>query len=177
MKAHKELHVGVNVLPETYATDSYQNLLFSIFLFRHHTGRVPEYVTVISHGFKRKRFLDLHCPAIRWPLDKFSYVGLDPPPAIANTADLNRAEMENGYGRWKLDLYGTNAYLKTKRTSRGWGPRSMAALVDHLDLDSSESGLLTWEGESDNLSIYPKDLPWDRRPTHIENVPETRSTK
>ena len=52
---------------ESCATDSYQNLLFSILRFRTLTGRYPRYITVITHAFKEERFLTLHAPAIKWP--------------------------------------------------------------------------------------------------------------
>lgn len=43
------------------ATDSYQNLLFSILKFRRHFGRYPRTVRVITHAFKTKRFLVSLC--------------------------------------------------------------------------------------------------------------------
>ena len=62
---------------ENYALDSYQNLLFSISRFHEYTGRFPENITIIGYGFKRDRFVDLHRAAIRWPLDRFQYIGID----------------------------------------------------------------------------------------------------
>lgn len=114
------LLVGINALAETYATDSFQNLLFSILLFRYHTGRHPDFITVISHDFKKDRFLDLHCAAIRWPLEKIRYIGPVPLGGMAKIDALRRAEMENGYGQWKVDPYGANFFLSKKRQHRGW---------------------------------------------------------
>lgn len=49
--------LGSRILLEEKATDSYQNLLFSIVAFRKATGRYPETVRVITHAFKTERFL------------------------------------------------------------------------------------------------------------------------
>ena len=62
---------------ESYALDSYQNLLFSIARFHEFTGHFPRNITVVGYEFKRKRFVDLHRAAIRWPLHQFQYVGVD----------------------------------------------------------------------------------------------------
>ncbi|KAK0517448.1 hypothetical protein JMJ35_000603 [Cladonia borealis] len=61
--------------PEPYATDSYQNTLFSLLLFRRLTNHYPNHITIISHDFKRARFLELHIPAIRWPKDRVNFIG------------------------------------------------------------------------------------------------------
>ena len=50
---------------ESHATDSYQNVLFSLLHFRRKTSSSPTHITIISHEFKRARFLELHIPAIR----------------------------------------------------------------------------------------------------------------
>lgn len=62
---------------EEYALDSFQNLLFSIARFHEFTGRYPEEITVIGYDMKRKRFTELHRAALRWPLSRFHYVGMD----------------------------------------------------------------------------------------------------
>lgn len=48
---------------EDLATDSYQNLLFSIIKFYKITHRWPEMITVITHAFKQDRFLVVHIDA------------------------------------------------------------------------------------------------------------------
>lgn len=62
---------------ENYALDSFQNLLFSIARFHEYTGRWPEKVTVVGYEMKRRRFTELHRGAMRWPIGKFNYVGID----------------------------------------------------------------------------------------------------
>ena len=63
---------------ENYALDSFQNLLFSIARFHEFTGHFPSAITIVGYEFKRPRFTDLHREALRWPIDKFNYVGVDP---------------------------------------------------------------------------------------------------
>ena len=62
---------------EDHALDSYQNLLFSIARFHEYTGRWPSRITVVGYEFKRRRFTELHRAALRWPADRFEYVGID----------------------------------------------------------------------------------------------------
>lgn len=67
------------VTTETYALDSYQNLLFSIARFHEVTGRYPSQITVVGYEMKRRRFEELHRAAIRFPTLLFEYIGLEPP--------------------------------------------------------------------------------------------------
>ena len=46
-----------NILLEELATDSYQNLLFSILKHKIATGVYPYHITIVTHEFKRRRFL------------------------------------------------------------------------------------------------------------------------
>lgn len=62
---------------EDDALDSYQNLLFSVARFHEYTGRYPKKITVVGYEMKRRRFEELHRAAIRWPEDKFHYIGID----------------------------------------------------------------------------------------------------
>ncbi|KAL8725558.1 MAG: hypothetical protein Q9166_007281 [cf. Caloplaca sp. 2 TL-2023] len=149
---------------ESFSTDSYQNLLFSIIVFRQLQGTYPSHVTLISHAFKRPRFIDLHLSAIRWPANRFTYVGIDPPESVTSKKDLEEGERMRGYGLWKGDLYGVGAGLAGKRVARGWKERLM---VKNLlwDLEGMEreqvQGLLEWRGGTDGTEIYPEKLPWD----------------
>lgn len=67
------------ILLEERATDSYQNLLFSILLFRQIYGHYPSQICIVTHAFKRDRFLDLHAKAIRWPVNRIQFLGINPP--------------------------------------------------------------------------------------------------
>ena len=75
------------VTTEDDALDSYQNLLFSIARFYEYTGRYPSRITVVGYEFKRRRFTELHRAALRWPEDKFLYIGID-----AEGEDLSAAQ-------------------------------------------------------------------------------------
>jgi hypothetical protein len=61
---HYPIDPSTHIIAETHATDSYQNLLFSLLRFRLHTGHYPRRITVVTHEFKRRRFLECHFPAI-----------------------------------------------------------------------------------------------------------------
>jgi hypothetical protein len=68
----------IRATTEDHALDSFQNFLFSIARFHEYTDRYPEKITVVGYEMKRRRFTDLHRAALRWPLDKFDYIGVDP---------------------------------------------------------------------------------------------------
>ena len=67
---------------EEFARDSFENLLFSLALFRKETERWPEMLTVVGWKFKAKRF-DLHRQALKWPKASFRYVGVNDPSGAA----------------------------------------------------------------------------------------------
>src|SRR6266480_1230743 len=67
------------VLLEELATDSYQNLLFSILVFRKNFGLYPSHVKVVTHDFKSAGFRELHAKAVRWPVERFEVIGINPP--------------------------------------------------------------------------------------------------
>jgi hypothetical protein len=65
------------ILVEEQALDSFANVLFSILRFWRETGRFPEKVTIVSHAFKKDRFVELHIPAIRFPRERVVFLGID----------------------------------------------------------------------------------------------------
>jgi hypothetical protein len=65
------------VFAEEFARDSYENLLFGVARFYEVTGRYPARITVVGFRYKERRFVDLHRYAIRYPLSRFRYVGID----------------------------------------------------------------------------------------------------
>ena len=73
---------------EEQALDSYGNLLFGILRFWKEVGRWPEKVTIVSHGFKRGRFLDLHVPATRWPEGRVEFLGIDPEYMVEDEIEM-----------------------------------------------------------------------------------------
>lgn len=78
----------VNV--ENYARDSHENVVFSLCRFYEITRQYPREITIVGHDFKRDRFLDVHRKAIRFPEDRFHYIGIDPPKV--HEARLGEAE-------------------------------------------------------------------------------------
>ena len=81
---------------ELFALDSFQNLLFSIARFREYTGRYPAHITVVGYAFKAKRFEELHARALRWPVNKLTYIGVE----LSDQAD--EAQAAQGEVRLRL---------------------------------------------------------------------------
>jgi dihydrofolate synthase len=113
------------ITKEERALDSFHNLLFSLTKFYETTGAWPDHVTIISNGFKRARFLDLHCRAIRWRLDRTGFVGIDPEYMavdLARAESVRDGEKRNGFDAWENDMFGTGEVLEGKRMRRNpWG--------------------------------------------------------
>ncbi|KIW69524.1 hypothetical protein PV04_05397 [Phialophora macrospora] len=143
---------------DRYATDSYQNVLLPLVQFPLYVQELqtrlrgrdtapdstatveepkaklshptwPIKVTIISHGFKRRRFLDLHVPAMRLLLSRVAYVGIDPPFEPARMAQIEEGDRLRGYGAWERDPYGLGEGLRGKREKRGWDEESFRAEV------------------------------------------------
>ena len=64
-------------LPEVYARDSFENLLFALCRFRAAEGVYPDAITVMGWAFKQERF-ELHRQAIWWKRE-FRYIGVNNP--------------------------------------------------------------------------------------------------
>lgn len=80
------------MLAEEYAADSYENLLFSIARFREYTGKYPDRITVVGLAFKQERFENVHRTALRFPAQKFRYVGIDPPELKTSPASTHNRD-------------------------------------------------------------------------------------
>lgn len=134
---------------ELNALDSYQNLLFSLVRFRELTRRYPRRITLISYAFKRQRFEQLHRRAIRFPADRFAFVGIDPPALAADKDDdddggdqqrdqqrgptssrraVPAGERTNALAVWTADPYACrpDSPLRAKRRARNAGRRYWA---------------------------------------------------
>lgn len=170
---------------EIYATDSFQNVLFPLLTFGLHPSnwecsfgiqislssqRSPRHLTIIGHEFKRRRFEELHLPAVGWPVDEtsFKYVGIDPPMDAEKRTEVLVGEMARGYGAWQQDLYGTRKVLAGKRAARGWSDKKMNS-IQNLARGSWNSSqaqkaaleLLGWDGGASGVEMYPGKLPWN----------------
>ncbi|KAI9881521.1 MAG: hypothetical protein M1830_000084 [Pleopsidium flavum] len=144
-----------HITTEDQATDSYQNLLFSLLRFKRVTHHYPTHITIVSHAFKRRRFLELHAKAIRWPLERVSYLGIDPPEEITPRRTLEEGEERDGFGRWVGDLYGVGEVLARKRVGRGWKGVYEGFLDEHV------RALLEWKSGEGGREVFGGRLPWD----------------
>ncbi|OQE79312.1 hypothetical protein PENNAL_c0052G02583 [Penicillium nalgiovense] len=159
------------VIAETNATDSYQNLLFSLIQFRVYTGVYPQRVTVVTHEFKRARFMQCHFPAVGLvPVGpeqegytrKVAVIGINPPVEVTSPDSLTRGEAVNGIGLWREDLYGVNPDLAGKRARRGWSPGMENDIFSHLGLENVVLDLVRYDGGDHCNKWFPKreSLPW-----------------
>jgi hypothetical protein len=141
------------ILLEENATDSFQNLLLSILLFRQTTGRYPRHIRIVTHAFKTKRFLELHAPAIRWPQNRIQVQGIDPVMSSTELDSTLEGEEEFGYAPWDDDPLGAGKRLSEKRKQRGWNESVMDELVEGLE-DSVKELL---------RGVAPDNLPWEEK--------------
>ena len=165
---------------DIYATDSFQNVLFPLLAFNLHVvhcGWTPDtrtevqlyplHLTIIGHEFKRRRFVELHLPAIGYPTDStsFEYIGIDPPMDFAKKSEVMAGELSRGHGAWQTDLYGVKNVLAAKRKARGWSD-DKANAVENLvtrawggrSTKDKALELLRWDGGESGVEVYV--FPW-----------------
>ncbi|ODV61377.1 uncharacterized protein ASCRUDRAFT_34395 [Ascoidea rubescens DSM 1968] len=122
------------ILVEEYARDSFENLLFSIARFNEATNSYPSKITIIGYDFKKRRFLDNHVKALRFPIENVNYIGID--PSLVHDADdnhdnersismnekfvqeLNQLEYENAVRLFEEDPFGCGEKLMRKKIKR-----------------------------------------------------------
>jgi hypothetical protein len=118
------------ILLEEQALDSFSNILFSILMIWKQTGHFPEKITIVSHKFKKERFMELHVPAIRFPRGMVVFLGIDPEYMREESeswdevraAEVRRGSREKGFGEWERDPLGSGNVLSGKRRGRNpWG--------------------------------------------------------
>ncbi|OIR57779.1 MAG: uncharacterized protein A8A55_1450 [Amphiamblys sp. WSBS2006] len=119
--------VSSRAATEEYATDSYQNLLFSVCRFKEITGRYPRKITVVGLEFKRKRFVELHRGALEYPEESFFYVGIG----------FGSSEFtDSAYGLFKKDPHGNKTpELVEKREKRNPFKRTNSFAVSCPELE------------------------------------------
>ncbi|KAG7449592.1 uncharacterized protein BT62DRAFT_962968 [Guyanagaster necrorhizus] len=140
---------------ENYALDSFQNLLFSIARFHEYSGHYPDQITVVGYEMKRACFTDLHRIAVRWPKEKFHYIGIDPKAEDAS-ALARQGEQQNGYLPYSKDLYGCHSELLEKRKSRNPFSRFHSYLTSSPELRE-----LFEYCPSQSTTVFHGKLPWD----------------
>ncbi len=147
---------------EKRALDSFHNLLFSLTQFYKITSSWPEHVTIISNEFKRARFLDLHCKAIRWPVVKVTFVGIDPwymAVDLERAASVREGERRNGFLAWERDMYGVGDELEGKRRRRNpWLVKQSLFETEELRDQSRIRYVITRQMEL----LDVREQPWER---------------
>lgn len=149
--------VRARTTSEEYATDSFENVMFSICRFREITGRYPDNISVVSFSFKQERFQTLHVNALRWPLERFHYVGIDPPTSEGfNLVESSEGEKKNSLLPFQSDPYGCHSdILQQKRKERN--PFSRTAPYKWTCPEMTT--LLQWCGPE---LISEEELPWKK---------------
>ncbi|GMI02228.1 hypothetical protein TrST_g14281 [Triparma strigata] len=150
----KFLEVRSRTATEEFATDSFQNLLFSICRFHEITGRFPRHISLVSFSFKRQRFEDMHAHALRWPSDRFTYISIDPEAREFDLKLATRGESENALKPFQTDMYGCHSKVLTeKREKRNPFRRTSG-------YDSTCSDILPLLNHC-GPELFEGDLPWD----------------
>lgn len=147
--------VRARTTTEEFATDSFQNLLFSICRFKEVTGSYPKKITIVSFSFKKKRFVELHGPALRWPSHALEYIGYDPEESTGfNLERASEGELKSAALPFETDPYGCNSkVLQEKREGRNPFRRRPPYELTCSDMKS----LLTWCGPE---LISEAQVPW-----------------
>ncbi|KAI1274557.1 DUF218 domain-containing protein [Xylaria sp. FL0933] len=110
------------IFNEERALDSYSNVLFSILQFWSTYCTWPTKLTIVSHAFKRERLVDCHCGAIRFPLHRVNFVGVDPPGMVDGSNKFAIQGVQEAVDQWKNDPHGEGDALAAKRMRRNpWG--------------------------------------------------------
>lgn len=144
-------------LLEDAATDSFQNLFFSIIRFRTTYGYYPRTITVVTHAFKTERFMDLHREAISWPEESFRVIGINPCFSAREYRATLANETAHALSPFRNDPYGLRPPLSVKREQRGWNEESMRRITSDLDLEPAVLTLLQGRGIPKRGS---PSLPW-----------------
>jgi hypothetical protein len=156
--ADKASTVRARTAAEEFATDSFQNLMFSICRFHEVTGQYPTQITVISFSFKGPRFQNMHARALGWPDDRFVFIGVDPPASTGFDLEAStRGEYENAAKPFETDPYGCHSdVLQEKRKARNPFSRTPPYELTCPEM----KGLLNYCGPK----LFPReDLPWNKQ--------------
>lgn len=161
--------VSLRATTEEYARDSFENLLFSLCRFREVVGRYPQHITVIGFEFKRMRFEEIHRRAIRFPKERFHYIGIDPadtrPSEVGDIRarqrrqQLYESEQRSSVEPFQSDPYGCirGGVLRLKKSKRNPFQRHHA--YEHSCPELEE--LFKWCQKE----MFQGTLPWDQYQT------------
>lgn len=162
---------------EKRAMDSFQNVLFCLtdYAARYGGGRRElglglEHVTIVSHGFKRERFMGDHVKRVGWDADgtRTTFVGLDPEyMGSEGEAEKRRAEqakkgeLQRGLLPWKEDESGGGEILRRKRQLRNiWGVGQGVCESEEVRVRTGVKVYVSDDGEE--LLVPGEPQPWSR---------------
>ena len=147
---------------EERALDSYSNVLFSLVQFwRDHGNTWPAQVTIVSHAFKRERLVDCHCGAVGFPLDRVSFVGVDPPGMVDGSNDAAVKGVAEAVTQWMEDPHGRGEVLAGKRRKRN--PWNVSQLLFESDAERQRSGVQSEVREDGQECLSERSpQPWSR---------------
>ncbi|KAK5043641.1 hypothetical protein LTR84_011355 [Exophiala bonariae] len=179
----KDPALSQRMFVDRFATDSYQNILCSLIQFplfvqelQGHACSLstkespqaifPNKLIIVSHEFKRARFLDLHAPALQW-FGETKFIGINPPFDSVKMAEIEEGDRLRGFGAWKKDIYGVGPALADKRLARGWNEDLFRARVLAKFSDESLRNRIfhfvalrqRYHGQ-DLSKSYEEKLPW-----------------
>ncbi|RCK60741.1 hypothetical protein Cantr_08527 [Candida viswanathii] len=115
------------VSTESFARDSFENVVFLICRFYEVFGTYPEKITIVGFEFKRRRFLDLHLEtALLFPRENVVYIGNAPDPKdirVEEEKEKYFREIDENEHRFAVklfeqDWYGVNGGLLKKKLAR-----------------------------------------------------------
>lgn len=176
--------LGGRIFTECYATDSFQNILFPLLFFPRFVGLIskscstspppqyldhPSHLIIVSHAFKRHRFVALHLCALKYPVtqERLRYIGIDPPMDKAKRTEVEAGELSRGFKAWEQDPYGVGRILVEKRRVRGWTVEQEVALWTEVSSNAEVSKhkdvmtFLEWlRARSGGEISYSGILPW-----------------
>lgn len=150
--------IGDRYAREDFATDSFQNLLFSILLFRQIVGHYPRDITVVTHAFKRERILGVHAPALRWPDGRIRLQGSDPPFTRSEWQDTAASE-RRAESEFVRIPFGAAPPLSDKRRARNFDPNVVERF--YADLEPEALQLLRFSSGVNEGSNLPDKYPWE----------------
>lgn len=160
--SHPRATISSKILIEERALDSYHNLLFSLTLFYARFRTWPAFLTIVSHAFKKPRIIDGHCSAIGFPLERTTFVGIDPPGMTSGENQDAVKGVGQAIDDWTADPHGRGEKLAGKRAKRNpWGVWQ-GVFGDTVERDDVRRGRLVTEGEGEKETLVEDaSRPWE----------------
>ncbi len=107
--------LSLRIMTEDFARDSIQNVCFPLFLYHEHFDRFPDHLMIANWKFKADRF-DLHRQTLGFPLESFTYVGVND-PLKKNLDGALKGEAKT-LKQFTDNPFGLSDELKKKRADR-----------------------------------------------------------